>query len=197
MKDNSIKFILLILFFVSLSFAVGFLSGSFLSYKNCIIKYVDRATLPSEIQPTPAYIVDSLKHVFEYPVVGTGYYTKNYPLMIVYHEFLDDRFCMYLYNKEKRIKILSDSINFQMFFFLGGSDIKCENGPLKDVGLGPEEAAFICMRCNSTYKFKPAEYIAFLNTTFMDLSSGEKIYGNVTIYGAIPTYEAIEGVIES
>ncbi len=184
MKDNSIKFILLILFFVSLSFAVGFLSGSFLSYKNCLIKYEYERRWGEDI-PLNFYVLErSLKHVFEYPTTYPGSYTLLYPIEIVDHAlFTDNYFYLALRNnKETKIKILANSVNVE----IRGSG-KCESDTLDNIEISPNERILIHLKCDSRYGGFEAgkNYMAHLNSTFINLSSGDKIEGYASLWGAI------------
>lgn len=189
MKNDGIKFILLILFFVSLSFAVGFLSGSILSYKNCLIKYEPYRHIWGNL-PFDYLLVISLKHVFENPLTsvtwpGGGNTAPSYPLAIAEQAlFTNNHFdLLVLNNKEKKFKILANSININISF----ADAKCARGPLEDIVLSPNELYRIRIECNVTNEYGVI-YFAQLNTTFIDLSSGEKIYGNAFLWGRTETH---------
>lgn len=184
MKGISPKFILFMLFAVSLVFTVGFLSGSFLSYKNCLIKYEYERRWGEDI-PINLYVLErSLKHVFEYPTTYPGSYTLLYPIEIVDHALFNDNY-FYLAlrnNKETKIKILANSVNLHISG-KGG----CGSDTLDDIEISPNERILIRLKCDSRYGGFEAgkNYMAHLNTTFINLSSGDKIDGYASLWGVI------------
>lgn len=184
MTSINLKFIFLIFSALLLMFTIGFFSGSMLSYKNCLIKYEYERLVRGDVPVNLAVLINSLEHVFEYPAAYPGYNAPTYPLEIVDHAFFTDNY-FYLAlrnNKERKIKILANSVNVEI-----RGHGKCENGPLEDIELTSKEEIVIHLKCNSMYgNFKMGEnYMSHLDTTIIDLSSGEKIYGDASLWGTI------------